>query len=703
MISLSELQSFFEIELKRKLTEKARNPLSEMKTLLNCFKYYDTNYEGQIDKTLWIKGILRTGITNFTEDDLDKLFNCYVQSNSDKINYKEFCKYIYGQEDADPLSQSLKNINLNENVITGNTNRNNYASKGYQKINLNQFNNKNYNFQNNQNRAYENNYDKSNDREVQQYNESELLVKPENRINKYSNLNYNSDNSFGDDNIGINSIFLGVSKTQRPKYDYNYDYLEEFSKSSPNPLGKRKNKNKYGNNSKNNNISSSNNSTNNFNDAYNRQILNYSYKKNNQTQIRNNLRNNEFSTIGEKIVGDYENINANINHTNSYSNTLPVKNSYNILRTPGKYCNYESRKTPQYKGIKVFKTQRHNPITDPYNQENINEKNMSDNSNVLVIENNIQTPSNNLYIRNNYNQSNNQNNYIKEEIGTVPENKENDINDKNEEINQNEIENQNNKLKENSSLIKFRNVLISQGAKSLFRFQRMLSIYDRKHSGLISFDNFYAIFKAYFENIPLADIKSIFSLFDTSTNPNDNSNIKNIAMFQIKYDELLKSLIGSMSLSRKLIVKKVFDSFEKENDGKIITSDIKTKFNYNRHPDVLSGKNTGIELYNDFLDFLETFREYNDNLIGGYSFSMSYDEFEGFYSMISLCVEDDDYFEKILKNCWNLEKENTDANMNINSYSNNANLSNNYQRTNQINEQNIRMKTGSQIINNNIF
>ena len=697
MTSLAELQSFFEYELKRKLTEKARNPLFEMKTLLICFKYFDTNYEGLIDKTLWIKGILRTGITNFTENDLDKLYNCYVQSESDKINYKEFCNYIYARDDTDPLSISLKNVNLNENTITGNTNRNNYASKGYQKIDLNQYNNKNYNLKNNQN---SDNYDKSNDKEIQQYNEPELLVKSKNSINKKKNNN--NDNTFGDDNIGINSIFLGVSKTQRPKYDYNYDYLEEFSKSSPNALSNRKSKNKYGNNI-NNNISICNRTNNNSNDAYNGQILNYSYKKNNQNKIRNNSRNNTFSTIGERIMGDYDNINANINQTVSYSNTLPVKNSYNILRTPGKFCNYESRKTPQYKGIKVFKTQRHNPITDPYNQENINEKNMSENSNVLVIENNIQAPSNNLYIKNNYNQSNSQNNYIKEEIGSEPENKENEVIDQNEEINQNEIENQNNSLKENSSLIKFRNVLITQGTKSIFRFQRMLSIYDRKHSGLISFDNFYSIFKAYYENIPLADIKSIFSLFDTTTNPNDSTNIKDITMFQIKYDELLKSLIGSMSLNRQLIVQKVFDSFEKENDGKILTSDIKTKFNYNRHPDVLSGKNTGIEIYNDFLDFLETFREYNDNLSGGYSFSMSYDEFANFYSMISLCVEDDVYFEKILKNCWNLEEGSNDLNMNKNIYPNNINLSSNYQRTNQYNEQNIRMKTGSQIVNNNIL
>ena len=129
MTTPTDLQSTFEYELKRKLSEKARNPILEMKTLLNCFKYYDTNNEGQIDKSLWVKGILRTGVTNFSDDDLDKLFNSYVQSYSGKIDYKDFSNYIYGRERTDALSKSLKNTNLNEKVLTGNSNRNNDISK----------------------------------------------------------------------------------------------------------------------------------------------------------------------------------------------------------------------------------------------------------------------------------------------------------------------------------------------------------------------------------------------------------------------------------------------------------------------------------------------------------------------------------------------------------------------------------------------
>lgn len=902
MTTSTDLQSVFEYELKRKLSEKAKNPILELKTLINCFKYYDINNEGQIDKSVWLKVILRTGLTNFSDDDLDKLFNSYVQSYSGKIDYKDFCNYIYGREKTDPLSKSLKNTNFNESVLTGYSNTNNNSSKKYQKIDLSQYNNKNYNYKNKQNKGFGNinninnnniygNNDKSNTKEIPKNDESEVLInkikelihndngfvfysfmkylktneepishkisiedlsvaiqelhlnisydeiheffnnldiektgriptndiiniikeplnekrksyintifstidsdkkgkisvndfkilfnarnhpdvlegkkteqeiynqfcytidiyirlnnilnnslnnekfidfysgispsiktdedfknilvkvwnveKPKNRINKYSILNGDDDNAFGDDNIGINSIFLGVSRSQRPKYDYNYDYLEEFSKSSPNLLDNKKSKNKYSN--------SNSNSTNesitinmNSNDAYNGQILSYSYKKNNQTKNRNNSRNTSLSTIGEKIVNDYSSINSSINQTMSYSNSLPIKNVNNIKKSPDKYFNYESRKTPQYKGKKIFKAQRYNPITDEYILENINENNTKDNANVLVVQNNIQTPNDNLYMRNNYNKSNNQNNNIKEEIGTFQQNKENDINNKKEEVIQKESENQNQNynLKENSSLIKFRNILKSQGTKSIFRFQRMLSIYDRKHSGLIAFDSFYNIFKTYYANIPLSDIKSIFALFDTTANPKENTEIKIISIVQIKYDELLKSIIGNMPLNRELFVKKVFDSFEKGSDGKILTNDIKTKFNYSKHPEVLSGKNSAIEIYNDFLDFIETFREYNDNLNGRYSFGMSYDEFKDFYSEISMYIEDDDYFEKLLKNCWNLEEENVDENKNNNTTSNNNILTNSYQRSNQYNNQNIRMKTGSQIINNNIF
>ena len=47
-----ELKEIFEYELKTKLSEKAKSSTNELKTLLNCFRYYDINKEGLVDESL---------------------------------------------------------------------------------------------------------------------------------------------------------------------------------------------------------------------------------------------------------------------------------------------------------------------------------------------------------------------------------------------------------------------------------------------------------------------------------------------------------------------------------------------------------------------------------------------------------------------------------------------------------------------------
>ena len=144
-------------------------------------------------------------------------------------------------------------------------------------------------------------------------------------------------------------------------------------------------------------------------------------------------------------------------------------------------------------------------------------------------------------------------------------------------------------------------------------------------------------------------------------------------------------------------------------------SDIKNRFNSSRHPDVLKGIKTPNKALGEFLDFLETYREYNNNL-HGFSFSMSFQEFCDFYSSISMSIIDDKYFEMLLNNCWDLDQiykkeeegENNGKNDKEKNTNNNVNISykkimnRNNSENNQYNK-NIRMKAGSQIINNRIF
>ena len=845
--NISELREIFEYELKTKLTEKAKSSISEYKTLLNCFKYYDINNEGYADESMWINAILKTGITGFSQNDLQQIYKTYVSNNNNSINYQEFCKYIFGKENLDKISY----VQMRNKVVKNDLNK---LNTNFQNIDLNKYNRNYYNkqkeYENVSGKYQENNYEnlinkfkekininngmnyysfvkslKENQEALSQsvsidelsisiqqlhlgissndiyeffnyldtdkisristndilniikepINEKRQLIlnqafksldtekkgeisitklknsfnakdhpdildknktedeiynqfcytldifirlnnittyiinqrqfidyysgispsikndddferiikkvwnmekKPEKKKNYYNIIYKNVYEEYPDDSeMGMNSIFFGESHSRRPKYNYNYDYLQEFYKSSSDIP------NKY-------NIN---------NDKINK------YKNKAKVYLRNNTQDNlKQSTINVP----QRNINLNINKINEM-NTL---NNKNIQK---RYFLYESDAPKDNGGIKIFKKRRYNPITDEY----IKETNSFDNGNGNnVIKKMINDVTESININPQQNEE-----IIKEEINE----EQNDNNTLNEQIPLNNIHINNYSTKGNNALLAFKKILISRGIKGIFRFQKMLSIYDRKSTGLISFDNFYTIFQSNYINIPLSDIKSIFSLFDK--NKNNNLEINDSSQYYIKYDDLLKSLIGNMSNKRKILIQKVFNSFNKNQNGKILITDIKNRFNPGGHPDVVGGVKTENKILSEFLDALETFREYNHNLHGGYDFNMSFQEFNEFHNEISMTIEDDNYFENMINNCYNMneiyeqeekEKNNINKNqendinnkgVNIMGYnykkinSNRSMTMNNKNNNSELYSKNIRMKVGSQIISNKYY
>ena len=358
-------------------------------------------------------------------------------------------------------------------------------------------------------------------------------------------------------------------------------------------------------------------------------------RQNNNIQSNNNYKNN---------VNNYSN-----NQNSNYSNTIPVGEK---LNTPFN----NSRRSPE--GIKVFQNKRrYNPILDEYyndsdyqassNKNNIN----STNTNFSTEQNSYNNTNNNLSSNNDYN-------FI----------------------------NKNDSSQNPSGIIEqLRNVLISRGSKSIFTFQRMLSIYDRNHTGQISLDDLTTIFQTYNLNFSNTDIQNIFQMFDTNQTG------------LLNYDLLLRNIIGEMNERRILSVKKVFDNFNVNEKGEVSLSEIKQKYNSGRHPDVVNEKKNKEEVYGEFLDKLEIFREYNDNLKSSFSSSMTFNEFAMFYNEISMNIRDDNLFDYLLNNCWDLDRmigNNKYYNLNYINNNDNTNNNNNYDR-------NIRARTGKQIMNLN--
>ena len=928
--SLQDLQQIFEYELKRKLSERAKFSSGEMRVLLNGFRFFDINYTGIITKAQWIQGILRTGLTGFSESDLEMLFNLYDKNNTGQIDYKNFCGFIYGREPLSPLtnnSQSLQ-IEQNNNNKNNNSNNNNYENNNpniYNNTNIeeqyNQNNNSNnsntpainynnndnfnnniniinsnnkretpfinnnqYNILNNQQRqtnSPNNNYFNNNQNDNFGYNmrtpinnveyqENSNFRRSQRKINSYTNTFNNifqqetdpsmfkKRNNYNLSESAINSIIISIRNNininngitfftfiknlkmretnnfqisindlynlfqeMRIKIPYNelkilFNYanrndsdiistekliniikgtldeqrklyiVEVFSnmdtqhtgkvsvqllknifntKSHPEVINGTKTQEEifeqfcysldlfceingipkdgelslekfvdyYSSVSASipdevyfedmingvwSNINNNNNSNNNININTNQNI---NYDNNNSYNINKNINNNTLMEINNNIKNDsqknvsnsnnnynngFKNSNNQINNINQmdYNYEKRIKNSMsspyirennnnkytqmnynnnyrnsnnnninNIILSP--YDDYEKSKNfynkPQVaasRGKASYQNKnkrRYNPILDEYypeipkNSINTNEIEEKD-----IISHNL--PRNNYQLYQKQNCSN---------IG-IFNNK--DINVKaNITPNANNINNLS--INNSNSLINLRNLLISRGLKNLFAFQRMLTIYDRNNSGLISLEDFKNIFQIYNLNLPISEVKNIF---DNYNNPEQ--------IGTIHYPSLVNDLIGQMNEKRINMVETVFNNFTKNEKGEVSIKEIKQAYNPGGHPDVLNRKKTPNEVYGEFLDMLEIYREYIYNIKGGYITSITLEDFKQFYSEISLGFKDDYAFENMMVNCWNLGWNNKGININ------NDNIGNNYGY-----DRNIRARTGKQIMNMN--
>ena len=105
---------------------------------------------------------------------------------------------------------------------------------------------------------------------------------------------------------------------------------------------------------------------------------------------------------------------------------------------------------------------------------------------------------------------------------------------------------------------------------------------------------------------------------------------------------------------RMALAKRAFKLMDKDKSGVIDIADIKGVYNAKFHPDVKAGKKTEDEVLAEFLD---TF-EYHFNLLNSNKSkdrSISVDEWIEYYNNISMSIDEDAYFELMMKNAWNMD------------------------------------------------
>ena len=183
-------------------------------------------------------------------------------------------------------------------------------------------------------------------------------------------------------------------------------------------------------------------------------------------------------------------------------------------------------------------------------------------------------------------------------------------------------------------------VLNERGVQGICSIARNFRIIDENNSQTIDFDDFKRVCNMYNFGLDEGQLKTIFSNFDT-----ENTG-------EIDYDEFIRTIRGEMNEFRQGLVQKVFDKLDIKKDGEISFKELSNKYNAKKHPDVISGKINEEEALKEFMD---TFQETYNYLCGTETNNIiTIEEFLEYYENVSMTIDEDDYFECLLNNTWNL-------------------------------------------------
>jgi hypothetical protein len=113
--------------------------------------------------------------------------------------------------------------------------------------------------------------------------------------------------------------------------------------------------------------------------------------------------------------------------------------------------------------------------------------------------------------------------------------------------------------------------------------------------------------------------------------------------------------VGKMNDKRKNTVILAYKKLDKDGNGVINIDDIKGRYNAANHPDVKMGKKTEEDVLYEFLDTFE--QHYSLNHPGQRDRTISLNEFIEYYNNISCSIDNDEYFEMMIRNAWNLDNK----------------------------------------------
>ena len=115
---------------------------------------------------------------------------------------------------------------------------------------------------------------------------------------------------------------------------------------------------------------------------------------------------------------------------------------------------------------------------------------------------------------------------------------------------------------------------------------------------------------------------------------------------KISIEEFLRGLKTGMNYERKMLVRKAFNLLDKDASGVVTVDDILKNYDSSSHPDVARGTKTPNDAAEELLAVFE-----EGGTIDG---RVTWAEFLDYYKGLSIGIDDDNYFELMMRNAWHM-------------------------------------------------
>jgi len=137
------------------------------------------------------------------------------------------------------------------------------------------------------------------------------------------------------------------------------------------------------------------------------------------------------------------------------------------------------------------------------------------------------------------------------------------------------------------------------------------------------------------DDTPGGDIDKLMTYFDR-----DKSG-------KISIEEFARGVRGQMNRERKLLVRQAFQRLDRTGDGQVTIEDVQQCYDASQHPEVQNGRMTEDEALQEMMSVYED----SDGEVNGV---IDWREFLDYYKDLSAGIDDDDYFELMIRNAWHM-------------------------------------------------